>query len=481
MPQRFSYQLEIVAEALNEARLRDLLQQRFGISDIVIRRSPVAAIAGSPSHIQKLKPGATALLRLLADGKPHRRKALIAKLKAEGMTIQPSLFGALEDRRLIRKVQHGVYAAADAPPVNDDDVPPPDWSVPRATEEKALELLRSPCTPYELRIQLGVTRQRVEQLLQRLESRGLVKRREVVGDRSRHVYALADVLSAAAIVNRQPVLTDGKAALLSILAPDQVHSLGGLAEALGRNIAGLSRQTRDLEALGLLSSIKLGNHTYIAITPRGLRHGQYQSVSEKAQAADLIDGFGPIRCGVLQTLQVAGRLRTRELTYSLPRNIFEGQSQSTGQIIQRLRQEGLIEPAEVKPGENIAYQLTPIGGVAARFIGATIPPPTPELIKERIGARRREYADCMRQKHHGHALKPSEPQGAILAALSTEEPLTAAEITDRMKVRFKNDKSIHLALRLMHQRGWVERAECRVGGARRVRWKLLSARAADST
>jgi hypothetical protein len=110
VPQSYTYLIEVTADALNEARLRDFLEIECGASDVAIRRvvttaAPVQADTSGLSAVGK------AVVEQLSDHKPHRRKAIIAALEAKGITVQPALFRSLEDRGAIRKVRHGIYAS----------------------------------------------------------------------------------------------------------------------------------------------------------------------------------------------------------------------------------------------------------------------------------------------------------------------------------------------------------------------------------
>ena len=202
------YRLEFAAQSLDESRLRDLLERDFGLSGIVIIRDTAGSYA--PPPLLTPPPGADlerALSNLLADGKPWRRKALIEKIHPLATTtkINAALI-RMERAGAIRKPRHGVYISSIAPTPGEADIPPMNMAVERPSHQRLMPMLTKAMSAGDLRERLGVSRQRVDQMLKAMMKDGNVRRFEVAGEGSEYVYIRTEYFDKEILVRRAPSL-----------------------------------------------------------------------------------------------------------------------------------------------------------------------------------------------------------------------------------------------------------------------------------
>jgi predicted transcriptional regulator len=466
------YRLEFTAQSLDESRLRDLLERDFGLSGIVIVRDTAGRYA--PPPLLPAQPGTDlerALSDLLANGKPWRRKALVEKVRPLATTtkIQATL-KRMEHAGTIQKPRHGVYISSVAPMPSEADILPMNIAVERPSYRRLMPMLTKAMSAGDLRARLGVSRQRVDQILKAMMKEGTVHRFEVAGEGSEYVYIRTEYFDKEILVRRAPSLHDARERFLSALAPETLSRTSDVALVAASSVSRATPWVEQLSAQGLVIEFKLGPRRYVGITPRGLQHPQYDHTSSKAPAANIVDDFGETRVRYIENLKALGTARTIDLTYTMP----EG-SRYSGQIIQGPEAAGIIENTETEKGRRPIYRLTAdkgefIAGIVAR--GRT--PPSLDTLREMIAQGHRARSERMRligQK--GNGLVASPTQASIVRALSNHGQLSTAQIIDKMDVKFINPRSIHLALRTLNGRSVIRRVG--VGRHKSNVWELEQA------
>jgi predicted transcriptional regulator len=450
------YRIEFTAQTLDETRLRAVLEREFGISSVSILRE---AAAHEPHTVvfSPRSPIYQDILQLLANNKPWRRKALIQELDTSGegkLQISRALT-ALEEKGVVRKLQHGVYALAGID-IDDAEIEPLSTTHERRSETLALEYLKEPRTAPFLRDSLGITRQRVDQIVKKLMEVGKVKRVESMGENGGFLYVRSEALNAASIMQRAPSLRGNRVRILSALAPETTAKLSDISEVGSVSPTNISRYIESLEAQGLVTSFELGKNTYITITPRGLQHPQYNSAFPKAHAADIPAEYGEERIRFIETVSVLGTAKTVDITDALYRD--DETPAKSGQVVQRLQNMGIFEANE-DAGESghRSYRLTTYGQLIANVVAKARPRPTLESLQERIAYRRNERISRLRSRNAeaGHPFG-SPASASIVAALEKHGPLLTSQLHEKMDVRFQNPRSINLALRTLAERGAVE-------------------------
>lgn len=466
----YRYTVEFEAGEIIEDRLIRLLDTVFGARDVVMSREPVRR---TPRNV-RLYPDEVAVLAILSDRQAHRRKALLERL---GWRDPPARFyrvmQGLIDIDAVRKVRQGVYALADAP--QELAIPEAHNAVERKRQKQVLEWLATPLSAPEIRERLGVSRQRVDQILKRLQNEGQIARRATSGEVATYVWIRLDRPISAALRQRPPRVSTGKQFLLSSLRADRLVLVNDLAEHLSRGHAITLRAVKDLERQGLLTAFRLGAKSYVTITALGLQHPQYAMEAMPAPTADVLAGFGAPRTALLQALQVLGPQRTLDLTYAIAPNVFEG-ARSSGQYIQALETEGLIEPVSPEPGHANVYRQTSLGAMAAQLIALACTPPHPEtlraLAETRWTERRRRQRQAATKRQGPQGLSPN--QRSVVDTLRRVGPLTVREIFERMDMPPKNRGSLSLMLKTLQDRGLVRRLPGRTGRGLTHRWQATN-------
>jgi DNA-binding transcriptional ArsR family regulator len=224
----------------------------------------------------------------------------------------------------------------------------------------------------------------------------------------------------------------------------------------------------------MIMTFKLGQHTYVGITPRGLTHPQYDSAAPKCEAADLLSDFGEARVKFVQYLEILGPARTVDLTYAMPKGYFDGRAVGSGQIIQGLEHAGIVRKTEAEEGRHPLYALTAGGRFVSGIFARVNPLPPVDRLRQVISERHREKAERLRSlglKNVSNNPGVASPtQAAIVRALGEGKPLTTTEITLTMDTKFKNPRSIHLALRRLNERGIIRLAG--IGSKKENIWNL---------
>jgi predicted transcriptional regulator len=464
------YSLEFSASALDETRLRDFLEREFQLSGIIIVRnsSTPAAVAETlnttvsvsqpklSTFQSTMSPLETAIVNLLADKRPWRRKRVFeeARYLASTQEIYAAL-RRLEASGALRKARHGVYLAADAPQPGEDEIPPMNMTTERPSYGKALELLREPKSAVQLQELLGVSRQRVDQILKVLMREGTLHRLDSSGERGSYIYVLSGSDVGLSLLTRNPKFHDSRAKLLSALSPDLVSRAADVALSAGLPLAKIGEFVDQLTARGLLIEFRLGRQRYVAITPRGLNHPQYNKHLSKASPADIVADFGETRIRFIELLSVLRAARTIDLTHAMPKGYLDEDPQNSGQIINCLEIAGVVEKIEADKGKHPKYRLTDKGKFIASIIRQIRAAPTEQHIIEAIRLRRDEEIERSRSAAKERTLSPT--QASILSALRDFGCLGTKEILQKMSTKFSNQNSIHLTLKVLTKRGAVRR------------------------
>ncbi len=387
------YKLEFTSTTLGEKKIRDISDDEFRASEVSAH--PLTT-AGRKPHQPRTQVEAR-ILACLSDGKPWRRKALLENVgPISGGPLHLALVH-LAQSGAIRKVRHGVFISAGSPEPDERDIPVLQRSH-ASSIEKVLGLLAEPRLAPGLHEILGVTRQRVEQILKRLMALGLARRCKVTGERGLFVYMRADSFAGDILLRRTPELTEARARVLSALPPETWCRASDLGVTTHLHPFWFE-YLNQLGAMGLVANFKLGPRRYVGITSKGLQHPQYDAGAPKAAAADIIKDFGEARVRFIQMLCVLGSARTIDLTFALPRGYFEGKSWTSAHVIQRLERLNLIEVSTTDQGsKRPSYRLTERGcHVAGILSRVSLPIPADDL-REIIAARRRDYTERLRSR-----------------------------------------------------------------------------------
>ena len=456
------YKVEFATNTLDETKLRDVLERKFRLSCILIIRDTSAKSAAGTVALQAGTPLESAILELLSNRRPWRRKVLIQKTQtlASLNAIHATLM-RLERSGSIKKPRHGVYISADAPEPKEDEIPPMNMKMERPSHQKAMEMLSEPRSAVELRKALGVTRQRVDQMLKGLIKEGTVRRFEVAGERGAYVYMRAEQAKREAILRRLPDLHNSRERLLSALAPETLSRTSDVAAAALLSSTKMADYVEQLSAKGLVITFKLGQHQYVGITPRGLQYPQYDRDSPKAPVADITADFGEVRIRYIEILSVLGTARTIDLTYAMPKGYFADTPQKSGQIIRRLEMAGIIEEAEAEEGRHPKYRLTDNGHFIAGILCRSRSLVPEDNLRRMIADRHREKSEQLRSigigaNYQAQVARPT--QESIIYVLRNFGRLCTKEILDKMETKFSNPHSIHLTLRTLMERGVIRRA-----------------------
>ena len=245
---------------------------------------------------------------------------------------------------------------------------PDDRTKKISPRDQVLELLESPTAPNTLRTALGVTKQRVHQILAGLEAEGMIVRQPTPGERSTYVVMRADRPDVSArLAARTSELSESKAQVLSSLRPDRAVRVISLAEQLGVLTHRVTDHLRVLEGLGLVTVTRLGRQHYALLTASGAQHSQYKPTPRACRPADIASEFGLVRSTFLRLLADHGPLKTAGLTRLSPPGLLAPPARTPAHYVQLLEREGLIARRIAKEGHN-SYDLTASGHAALALI-----------------------------------------------------------------------------------------------------------------
>ena len=400
------------------------------------------------------------IMTLLADGKPWRFKHLVERV-AEGLkpaTVRRHL-DVLREAGRITKHRSGVWTLAGMPEPSADAIPPLERRG-GATGRKLLVRLSSPVSAPTLGRELGVSRQRVDQILKALLKRGKAVRLPEPGAPGRWLWIRSDVGAEEFLRHYVPSLPDGQAKVLNALEPDAFHWVGDVAATTGQSTSAVSKQLQDLEAKGLSVRVRLGRKRYSGITPRGLDHPSRMPSAARSVVADLSKACCQRLIAFLETLAVLSEAKTIDVTAALAGSERPGTELMSGQLMARLIKSDFAEPVAGKSSDRPAYRLTEAGRLAATLIARNRKPPGREQIEYRIASYKNQRKDRRREtwlrpgsKYHVGAGSPA--QQAILDAL-VAGPLPTTALRRVVGRHVSNPKSVDLMLRTLAKRGVVQ-------------------------
>lgn len=319
-PQIARQVVEIVGPTIDMTRLKALLESAFGARSVKLRAT-VPLELEQPPRRPKLGKLGTRIMATLADGKPWRAKHLIAEV-AEGRvpaTVRHEIDLLVEEER-IQRPRSGIYMLAGLPPPKAEDIRPfrersgtGSNASRNTTGKRILAMLDQPTSANRIVKELGITRQRVDQVMKALLSERQVKRIPEPGLKGRWLWILPDADVRKSIRAHVPSLADGHEAVVASLQPDAFHSVSAIAKTVGQSKIAVAAGVRSLEGRGLVVSLKLGQQKYVSATPRGLLHPARTPDAPKAAIANLAEAFGEKRIAFIETLGVLGQARTADV------------------------------------------------------------------------------------------------------------------------------------------------------------------------
>jgi biotin operon repressor len=467
-PQIARQVVEIVGPTIDMTRLKALLESAFGARSVKLRAT-VPLELEQPPRRPKLGKLGTRIMATLADGKPWRAKHLIAEV-AEGRvpaTVRHEIDLLVEEER-IQRPRSGIYMLAGLPPPKAEDIRPfrersgtGSNASRNTTGKRILAMLDQPTSANRIVKELGITRQRVDQVMKALLSERQVKRIPEPGLKGRWLWILPDADVRKSIRAHVPSLADGHEAVVASLQPDAFHSVSAIAKTVGQSKLAVAAGVRSLEGRGLVVSLKLGQQKYVSATPRGLLHPARTPDAPKAAIANLAEAFGEKRIAFIETLGVLGQARTSEVTAALVGADGRGTELMSGIMLNRLLLSDFAEPIEDGTSGQRRYRLTEVGRLAAALIARDRKPPSREILDQRIEAFKEQRtarlrAVGMRQIENSPTGAGSPAQKALLEALATGTKSTK-ELEVVISDIVSNVKSVHLMLKTLAGRGLVER------------------------
>jgi DNA-binding IclR family transcriptional regulator len=210
---------------------------------------------------------------------------------------------------------------------------------PGSTAERMLEILERPATGPELARILGVTLQRVHQLVVRLSAMGLVK----VGDINRPLRAVWRT-------GQKAIVLDATAAkVLNAVPEGRGTTSGKIAVAIRRPTEVVDKALSQLTRRGFVER----DGDAFRLTATGLNHWQHRTDARRAAPAPL-----PVKServhDVLTCLLEQGPTRTRDIGHALGI-----ERASINALMQYLKRKGLVQKSP--GGLNAPHELTQAG------------------------------------------------------------------------------------------------------------------------
>ena len=396
------------------------------------------------------------ILGLMADGKPWRSKHLIEQA-ADG--VQPQAVRREIDKlfmagRLVRQ-GHGVWLLPGAPmrmlPLR------PFAPQLDARAQRILGLLDRPEEAAALAAVVGVSYQRIDQILKALLARKVVVRFRTPGNNWRWWWVRADGDPTPRSPAEETGLSRAAATLLNALAEDAFHWIQDLAAATGTPAHAIPHLCQRLEAEGLIENIYFGGKRFVGITQKGLAHPARQSSAPRMNPADLSKVFADLTTASIETLAILGEARATDISGALAGRQIDGSSLFPSQRLAHLARGGLVERVPGSTENRRVFRLTEAGRRVAALIARHRPPPSEEATRQSImryeterKARKRRNAARL---HHGRPAN-SAGQRAVLDAL-TAGSMTTTKLADAIGPIIRNPKSIRLMLSTLSARGAI--------------------------
>jgi DNA-binding MarR family transcriptional regulator/biotin operon repressor len=420
---------------------------------------PPSSVAPKPGRALQLR---TKIMDILADGKPRRASDVVARI-GEGVTratVWREIYALKAAGRVVR-LRQGIWVMTEMAAMAMYEIASPQTEYfPSHTERRVLERLSRPIAAADMIEELGLSRQRIYQVLQRLRRLGQVKRDVIPGLNGRWLWMRPDDSVENAILPPRP-FPRASCEILNCLEPDAFHWFGDVAQAVPRTAQVAYAHIKRLEARGLVTIVPGGRHKFVSITPRGLDHPERSTDRPKAAKSNVSNPFQERLLAFVEALAVLGEAKTIDVTAAIAGADRKGMGLWSGQIIARLMQQGLAEAINTEPVHRPAYRLTEAGRSEASRIARLRPAPARQHLEERIAAYRtkrgfgaRPLRSKNRPEFSGMARSPA--QQAILDALAAG-PLPATAIRAVVSSHVAHSNGAYLMLRRLNQRGAVER------------------------
>ena len=391
---RFRYTISFKADGVDDRAFLNALKG-LGAAEISIARYDEKQVSRRPGKIHD------AILSILKDDKPHRRRDIIEAACSRGLSytgVNNALARMVAAGEIVC-FRHGLYGSLRTSLASAAVVPP---RINRLKEKssftRVVELIQGrPQTAFILREQVPVSRQRMEQILRKAESQKLIKRISTeFGERGKYAYVA--VAAANEIKGPASTLIDRRRQLLSSLAPGKLYYGKELASFFG--VPATSQITdalAELTRLGLVSTLSVGIKTFCSLTPSGASHGDYDMDAPKAPPVDLVGEIGVFKSKYLQAMKVlGGSARTVDLTYAVGETVANGARRNSGQMMQMLQEIHLVQRPQNRAIRQSAYSLTESGHQVAALLDRYIEPPERATLEARIATRTKLKADTLR-------------------------------------------------------------------------------------
>ena len=403
----------------------------------------------------------TKIMDILADGKPWQARDVVARIGQDvTRVIVWREFYALRAAGRIVRLRQGLWVITEmAAAAMHELASTPTEYFPSPTERKVLDQLSRPVMAAVLIKELGLSRQRIYQVLERLVRLGRIKRDPIPGLNGRWLWMRPEDSVENAILPQRP-FPRTSLDILNCLEPDAFHWFGDVARAVQRTHHVTYDHIRQLEARGMVTIIRGGRYKYASITVLGLDHPQRSTDRPKAAKSHVISPFQERRLAFIETLAVLGEAKTIDVTAVIAGADRKGTGLLSGQIVARLMQQGLAEAIKAGPVDRPMYRLTEAGRSEASRIARLRPPPTRQDLEERMAAyraKRRFRTQPLPPKNKRQFVGParSPAQQAILDALA-EGPLPGPAIRGVVGSHVAHSIGAYQMLRLLRRRGAVE-------------------------
>ena len=324
------------------------------------------------------------------------------------------------------------------------------------TEQEVLLRLGAPVVSPTLCPELGVSPQRVDQVLKSLLKQGKVARFPKPGAARRWLWVRSDVDADQFLRNHVPALPPIQAAMLNVLAPDTYHAIADIAAAIGSERSHVASRVPHLEARGLVRRMRLGRQRNVSITQTGLDHPSRTASAARAPAADLSKAFPEPRVAFLETLGVLSTARTIDITAALAGDERPATGLMSAQYMAYFLKSGLAEPVPGQHNFCPAYRLTEAGVLVTTLMARSRVPPGRELLERRVASYRQQQADRLRRasRQPPRTAVGSPAQQAVLDALGAG-PLSSLALRRVVAPYARHPRSIQCMLKSLAQRGAV--------------------------
>jgi len=349
---------------------------------------------------------------------------------------------------LIEKVRHGVYRLRGA---NEDvDQCLRGRKALGRRQRQLHELLVSPMLMPELQALMGVSRQAVHQLLQRMMTAGLICRVRSTGE-AHWLYVRTDSRVTAEMLEREPRLTALEAQLLCNLPTSGGTSRWLIREVLPSYLPALHR----LLAKGLVEAVGRKWHSLIRLTDKGRKHSTYAPDAEHLPVRSEFDAAFKLETRALMlALDALGEANAHDL--SAVAGIKPRGKVGTGHYLQRLVTCGYVQQNKrTHSSELPTYQLTSEGRAAITALGERI---DPNEALRRLEEARIERSRRTRERLAGRRGHLTRHTVEIITLLSGATPLRPKELAKLLTRPYKDPESLYLALGKLRKRGLADRA-----------------------